>query len=135
MLELPDMDDATRMNYYQKGLKENIRPFVAMQQPANLAAAETIAERVDAVTFKPTTRNAGFRPNPGYRAPGGPTPMELDAITKLTPAERERLRRMGGCFRCRQAGHLARDCPLPNRQHPRINAIDTEDQPEESGKE
>ena len=32
MLELPDMDDATRMNYYQRGLKESIRPFVAMQQ-------------------------------------------------------------------------------------------------------
>ncbi len=54
MLELPDMDQATRMNYYLQGLKDNLRPFVAMQQPANLAAAETIVERVDAVTFKPT---------------------------------------------------------------------------------
>ena len=44
MLELPDMDQATQMNYYLKGLKDNIQPFVAMQQPANLAAAETIAE-------------------------------------------------------------------------------------------
>ena len=114
MLELPDMDDATRMNYYERGLKENIRPFVTMQSPATLAEVETIAERVDATTFKPTNWNASFRPNPGYRAPGGPTPMELDSITKLTPAERERLCRMGGCFRCCQAGHLARNCPLPN---------------------
>ena len=29
-------------------------PFVAMQQLATLAAAETLAERVDAVTFQPT---------------------------------------------------------------------------------
>src|SRR5829696_938804 len=125
------------MNYYERGLKENIRPFVAMQSPATLAEVETIAERVDATTFKPTNWNASFRPNPGYRAPGGPTPMELDSITKLTPAERECLRRMGGCFRCRQAGHLARNCPLPNRQNPLINAIDTSEseQTEESGKE
>lgn len=134
MLELPDMDDATRMNYYQRGLKDTIRPFVAMQQPPTLAAAETIAERVDAVTFKPTIRTQGPRFNQGYRAPGGPAPMELDAITKLTPTERERLRKTGGCFRCRQAGHLARDCPLPNRQ-PRLNAIDSEETPSESGKE
>jgi hypothetical protein len=121
------------MNYYVRGLKDNIRPFVVMQQPANLAAAEAIAERVDAVTFKPQNRNPGYRPNPMNRAPGGPTPMELDAIGKLTQSERDRLRREGGCFRCRQPGHLARDCTMPNRSHPRINAID--DQPEDSGKE
>ena len=137
MLELPDMDQATRMNYYLRGLKDNLRPFVAMQTPADLAAAETIAERVDAVTFKPQSRTPGFRPNPGYRSPGGATPMELDAIGKLTPAEREKLRKEGGCFRCRKTGHLARDCPLMNRRHPRINAIDTEDheQPDKSGKD
>lgn len=133
MLELPGMDQATRMNYYLQGLKESIRPFVAMQQPADLTAAETIAERVDAVTFKPMNRGTGHRPTPGYRAPGGPAPMELDAIGRLTDAERERLRKIGGCFRCRKTGHLARDCTLSNRQHPRISAI--EEDPEASGKD
>jgi hypothetical protein len=133
MLELPDMDATTRLNYYMRGLKENIRPFVAMQSPANLAAAETIAERVDAVTYKPQHRPSGFQPRSNYRSPGGAVPMDLDAIGKLTDAERERLRKNGGCFRCRKTGHLARDCPLTNRQHPRINAI--EEEPEQSGKE
>ena len=114
MLELPDMDAATRMNYYMKGLKETIRPFVAMQTPADLAAAETIAKRVDAVTYKPQNHISGFRPRSNYQTPGGATPMELDAIGKLTDAERDRLRKNGGCFRCRKTGHLARDCPLPN---------------------
>ena len=59
--------------------------------------------------------------------------MELDAISKLTPNERDRLRREGGCFRCRKKGHLARDCTLANRTHPSINAIDEET--EESGKD
>ena len=133
MLELPDMDQATRMNYYMKGLKESIRPFVAMQTPADLATAETIAERVDAVTYKPQSRTSGFQQRSNYRSPGGVTPMDLDAIGKLTDAERERLRKNGGCFRCRKTGHLARDCTLNNRQHPRINAI--EEEPEQSGKE
>lgn len=134
MLDLPDMDQATRMNYYLKGLKDTLRPFVAMQQPADLAAAEAIAERVDAVTYKPQNRNTGFHHQTNYRTPGGTVPMEVDAITRLTPTERERLLKSGGCFRCRQAGHLARDCTLPNRRPPRINAIDTPDT-EELGKE
>ena len=92
MLELHDMDQATCLHYYLRGLKENICPFVAMQNPTDLATAETIAKRVDAVTFKPQiNRTAGIRPNPGYQAPGGTTPMELDAITKLTPSEWEQL--------------------------------------------
>ena len=91
MLELPDMDQATRMNYYLRGLKDNLCPFVTMQQPANLVAAETIAERVDAVTFKPSSRGSGFHPSPSYRSPGGPSPMELDAISKLTPNKRDHL--------------------------------------------
>jgi hypothetical protein len=135
MLELPDMDAATKMNYYLKGLKENIRPFVAMQNPADVTAAEVIAERVDSVTYKPQTRTFNPPSRSQYRAPGGVTPMELDTIGKLTDTERERLRKTGGCFRCRKTGHLARDCPLPNRNHPRINAIDLEATPEESGKE
>src|SRR4051812_1999817 len=133
MLELPNMDQATHMNYYLKGLKDNICPFVAMQQPANLDAAENIAKRVDAVTFKPTPRGGGFRPSPNYQSPGSAAPMELDAISKLTPTERECLRKEGGCFHCCKKGHLARDCTLTNRTHPGINAI--EEEPEESGKE
>jgi hypothetical protein len=43
-----------------------ICPFVAMQQPPTLAAAETITERVDVVTFKPTIRTQGPRFNQGY---------------------------------------------------------------------
>ena len=101
------------MNYYMKGLKENIRPFVAMQTPADLST-ETITERVDAVTYKPQNRVSGFRPCSNYQAPGGPIPMDLDAIGKLTDSERDRLRKNGGCFHCRKTGHLARDCPLPN---------------------
>ena len=32
-------------------------------------------------------------------------------LPKLTDAERARLSAIGGCFRCRKPGHMARDCP------------------------
>jgi hypothetical protein len=51
----------------------------------------------DQMDWVPTKRLVP--PNPGQR------------LTKLTEAEKEALRATGGCFRCRQQGHNARDCP------------------------
>jgi hypothetical protein len=133
MLQLPNMHEEDRIHAYIKGLKPSVASQVAMQQPATLLQAQRLADTSDAIQFSMRPRNPQpSRPNPRYD-PHGPAPMELDAISKLTNEERERLRRMGGCFRCRKTGHIARNCPLPNRQHPQINAI--EDGTEESGKE
>ena len=39
-------------------------------------------------------------------------PMAIDSVrTPLTDAERARLRSEGGCFYCRQKGHMANQCP------------------------
>ena len=46
--------------------------------------------------------------------PRGQTPIKIEAArqyTRLTPEERETLRRTGGCFRCCQTGHMASQCP------------------------
>lgn len=133
MLQLPHMHEEDRIHAYIKGLKPSVANQVAMQQPETLLQAQRLADTSDTIQFQMRPRNPQTqRPNPRYD-PHGPAPMELDAISKLTNEERERLRRMGGCFRCRKPGHLARNCPLPNRQHPHINAI--EEGTEESGKE
>ena len=57
---------------------------------------------------KPLTSLMQASPRPA--APGSPR------IAKLTPEERERLIREGGCLRCRQPGHFVRNCPLSKQQ-------------------
>jgi hypothetical protein len=48
-----------------------------------------------------------------------PVPMDVDATTipfqKLTDADREKYRKEGRCFRCREKGHMARNCPKNNK--------------------
>jgi hypothetical protein len=48
-----------------------------------------------------------------------PVPMDINATTipfqKLTDADREKYRKEGRCFRCREKGHMARNCPKNNK--------------------
>ncbi|KAJ2933639.1 hypothetical protein H1R20_g3471, partial [Candolleomyces eurysporus] len=48
------------------------------------------------------------------------TRTEGTRIAKLTDAEREKLRREGRCWYCREQGHISRDCskPKPERTFP-----------------
>ena len=89
--------------------------------------ATHIANWYDAITFN--TKNP-YQPNvtylPANRAPtlcqtqtsSTATPMDLSAVAslvtkhlpKLTPAKYDHLKATGGCFHCRQKGHLAQNC-------------------------
>ena len=47
-------------------------------------------------------------------APWGQTPIKVEAAcqyTHLTREEHEELRWIGGCFHCRQQGHMVHQCP------------------------
>eukprot|EP00891_Asterochloris_glomerata_P005159 jgi/Astpho2/5159/Aster-x1276 len=46
------------------------------------------------------------------------TQQAAHSAPKLSPAERERLYREDGCFRCRQPGHLAEECTYFNTTRP-----------------
>jgi len=114
MMQLPNMHEDDRIHAYIKGLKPRVASQVAMHQPTTLLQAQGLADTMDTIQFQHQVRPQ-FQERRTYRQDHlGPAPMDLDAIGKLTDTERERLRKNGGCFRCRKTGHLARDCTLTN---------------------
>lgn len=141
MQELPDMHEGDAMHYFKKGLKEAVGIQVGLQRPTNLEEAEEMADTVDSILFehrnyyKPNSNQQTYRNF--HRTPGGSVPMEIDSIRRsaLNEKDRDRLRKEGRCFYCREGKHLARDCP-ERKKKPRLNAIETiEAEEEESGKE
>jgi Retrotransposon gag protein len=130
LLELPDMAEADRLFAYVRGLKSNIAALVQVSNPQTVSAAAATAESVDAIFWehRPNQSSAAWAPRPTRHQ--GPTPMELDSIgnsrTPITDAERTSLRRTGGCFYCRESGHIARHCPRKKN----VNAVEVGQKPD-----
>jgi hypothetical protein len=141
MQDLPDMHEGDRLHNYMRGLKEAVSLQVGLQGPLTVQEAEAMAETVDAIlnTHRRMRLGKGSYSMPTLRPsrnPGGVTPMELDTIGRkaLTDKDRDRLRKEGKCFYCREGKHLAKDCP-DRRKKVGINHIKEEGSEEESGKE
>ena len=69
-------------------------------------------------------RNLGRRSGPSDRgnlrpfirpSRRDPDAMDVDA---MTTEERDRLMKTGACFRCKEKGHLSRECPNKNTKYP-----------------
>ncbi len=137
-LQIPGIQDQELMDRFVRGLKPRTRQEVTMREPDTFEEAVKLADRFDSLwgsaglqsgfarpTFAPNgARTVRAQPpltfanptsarsaNPG----AGPVPMEIDALrrkpTPLTQTERARLVKIGGCFYCRQAGHMIAECP------------------------
>ena len=77
--------------------------------------------------------NRNLRPLPKINR-RDPDAMDIDA---LTTEERDRLARIGACFRCKEKGHMANDCPTKNRTGASKNQTDSRPQkksPKEMGR-
>jgi hypothetical protein len=58
-----------------------------------------------------------------------PVPMDVNATTipfqKLTDTDREKYRKEGRCFRCREKGHMARNCPKNDKASVKMTTVST----------
>lgn len=117
ILEIPGISTEEQIDRYTRGLKPYIWKELCTKDYKKLADAMRDAERIESAH-----RRGGTTPRaePSRRAmelSNKPTPMEIGNIElkKLTPEERQRCIKEGLCLRCRQKGHIARDCPKGKR--------------------
>lgn len=86
---------------------------LAQQVDLNFREAQALRNRSDR-PFEPTsdlTRIYGKNPT-------STTKVRAGNIRRLTREERAELLKIGGCFRCRKPGHMARDCPEKKNYDP-----------------
>jgi len=111
ILDIPSIGLDEQLDRYARGLKPYIWSELCTTDYTTLEDLMRDAERVESAKtnrFRPNRLN-NDNPRPE------PVPMDLNAVAvgipKLTPAERERCLREGLCLRCREKGHMARECP------------------------
>lgn len=119
LLDIPDITEAEKLDRYCRGLKTYIWESLCTKEYQKVESVMTDALKVEAakkgsrVTNNTNTRPGPARPGSTQASSGGIEPMELGStsLVKLTPEERERCFREGRCLRCREKGHLAKECP------------------------
>lgn len=118
LLDIPDISMKEQVDRYTRGLKLYIWKELCTKDYGNLADAMKDAERVEAAH-----RRIG---NPSKNRPDNkvshntvqkPTPMDIGniQINRLSKEERIRCMKEGLCLRCREKGHMTRNCPKARR--------------------
>ena len=111
VLEIPNISMAEQIDRYTRGLKSHIWKELCTKDCVKLSDAMKDAERVEAAH-----RRGGMvksKTSGKSESSNKPTPMEIGNIQleKLSKQERDRCMKEGLCLRCRESGHLARNCP------------------------
>lgn len=112
ILDIPNISVEEQIDRYTRGLKPYIWKELCTREYETLNDAMRDAERVESAHKR--LGNAPRQEIPArIRKFNEPTPMDIGNIQlkKLSQAERDQCRKEGRCFRCRQKGHMANNCP------------------------
>ncbi|KAF5324064.1 hypothetical protein D9758_019017 [Tetrapyrgos nigripes] len=130
-------NDKVLMKYYRKGLPRGLVDWISYlsTQPRNLAALQKAAVKQHMIWLERQEEKTSWNKprreegQPGRRSQGTGSSqtrsMEVNAFQdntpgassitkyppKLTPQERDKMRKEGRCFRCRGQEHMGNDCP------------------------
>ena len=110
VIDIPDISTSEQIDRYTRGLKPYIWKEMCTKDYENLTDAMRDAERIEAA-HRRLKNIAPARKSPMINE--GRAPMDIGnlELKKLTPAEREKCMKEGRCLRCREKGHLAKNCP------------------------
>lgn len=141
-----EFDEGSLLYFFKRGLNPSLLDRICMSYPIpdTLAAFKNRAVEMqhayEARKAEKSNWTQRTHSSPSTYAPRAPpqrapapaqdmgVPMDVDAsrnpgalpnyppLTRLTPMEREILRKKGACFRCRGPGHMSANCP--NRSGP-----------------
>lgn len=121
-MQIGGVDEPTFLDKFIRGLKSKTRTEVELHDPQILAEAVRLADRFDSIVYRRQSEQS-FKPNHSEDIRGEPMQidtLQIDAfkpktqpskLKKLTDEERAHLRSINACYKCRQQGHLARECP------------------------
>lgn len=117
ILDIPEITEEEKIDRYSRGLKREIWEPLCIRTYTELEALMMDALRVEAAKSGSARMTTGTGPSSAKAASVGAVPMDISSIKvqKLTPEERQRCMREGLCLRCREKGHLAKDCPKGQR--------------------
>lgn len=117
ILEIPGISAEEQIDRYTRGLKPYIWRELCTKDYKQLADAMRDAERIESAHRRGGSLPRGETSRRNGEAMNKPTPMDIGNVqlTKLTNEERERCMKEGLCLRCRQKGHMAKDCPKGRR--------------------
>eukprot|EP00170_Pyropia_yezoensis_P000123 contig_1036_g124 len=117
VVDIPDITEAEKIDRYTRGLKRDIWQALCLKNYTELEPLMTDALRVEAAKAGASRFTNNLSSTSGKPSATGVVPMDISSIKveKLTPEERQRCMREGLCLRCREKGHLAKDCPKGQR--------------------
>jgi len=112
-MEIPDITESEKIDRHSHGLKRSIWEPLCIRPYDNLESFMTDAIRIEAAKAGAFRSSACCASNNATQADSGVARMDLSIIKayKMTSEKPQSCMREGLCLRCREKGHVAKDCP------------------------